>query len=155
MKFAQYKQQAQKGFTLIELMIVVAIIGILAAVAIPQYQNYVTNAKISKVATAVDPVKMGLAQYYQTNGAWPAAMASGADWTSIGIGSGTTTVATNEVSKVDILASGVVQATLQNIGTGIDTKTISFTPTATDSNITWAVATTAAAPVPAAVATWK
>ena len=76
------------GFTLIELIIIIVIVGILAAVAIPQYQNYVTNAKISKVATAVDPVKMGIAQFYQTNGAWPAAMASGGDWTSVGIGSG-------------------------------------------------------------------
>ncbi len=59
--------KAQKGFTLIELMIVVAIIGILAAIAIPQYQNYVTKARWAENNTAIAPVKMAIAECLQRN----------------------------------------------------------------------------------------
>ena len=60
-------RKVQQGFTLIELMIVVAIIGILAAIAIPQYQNYITRAKWADVVTSVGSLKVSIAECVQNN----------------------------------------------------------------------------------------
>jgi type IV pilus assembly protein PilA len=64
-------KQIQKGFTLIELMIVVAIIGILAAIAIPAYQDYTIRAQVTEGLNLADAVKTGVAEYYANNGTWP------------------------------------------------------------------------------------
>ncbi len=72
----------QKGFTLIELMIVVAIIGILAAIAIPAYQDYTIRAQVTEGINLADAVKVAVADYYTQNGTFPAAslMAARSDW---------------------------------------------------------------------------
>jgi type IV pilus assembly protein PilA len=65
------KKQMQQGFTLIELMIVVAIIGILAAVAIPAYQDYLARAQVSEAVSLMGATKSALAEYIGDKGTWP------------------------------------------------------------------------------------
>ena len=65
-------KKIQSGFTLIELMIVVAIIGILAAIAIPQYQNYVARAQVTEALSLTSGAKIALAEHFNTNGVFPA-----------------------------------------------------------------------------------
>src|SRR5580692_5259896 len=65
-------KKLSQGFTLIELMIVIAIIGILAAIAIPAYQNYTIRSQITEGLTLGDGWKTAIAEYYATTGNWPA-----------------------------------------------------------------------------------
>ncbi len=65
-------KKMQQGFTLIELMIVVAIIGILAAIAIPAYQDYTIRAKVTEAINAMAPAKTSVAEYYVSQGSMPA-----------------------------------------------------------------------------------
>jgi type IV pilus assembly protein PilA len=95
----------QKGFTLIELMIVVAIIGILAAIAIPAYQDYTIRAQVSEGLSLASDIKAGIAEYMAQTGSWPVDLveaglgsaAVAADKTgryveSVGVGTGTITI---------------------------------------------------------------
>jgi type IV pilus assembly protein PilA len=91
--------RGKNGFTLIELMIVVAIIGILAAIAIPAYQDYTIRAKVAEGLIFADHAKTSVSEYYSSMGLWPASNASA------GLPS---PLAGNYVNDVQISVSGSV-----------------------------------------------
>jgi type IV pilus assembly protein PilA len=116
----------QKGFTLIELMIVVAIIGILAAVALPAYQDYTIRAKVSELILAASGFKTGISERAQV------------DNTIASAGSGLTVVPTGKVDSGSVSDSGLVTIAGAGTSTSVGTVvTITLTPTFTNGMVTW------------------
>ena len=123
----QIKRSMQQGFTLIELMIVVAIIGILAAVALPAYQDYTVRAKVTEVILAASGAKTGVAESYAANGSMP---------------STNSFTAVNQVSKFvsGVVWNGsVITATASSTEAKVSGSTIVLTPTADSATgvLTW------------------
>jgi type IV pilus assembly protein PilA len=116
------KRQLQQGFTLIELMIVVAIIGILAAVALPAYQDYTKRAKLSEVVLAASACRTTISEVYQTGSLTVVAANA---W-----GCESSSATSKYVKKIETDAAGKITVTAQGFGDSlIDDKTIDLTPT--------------------------
>ena len=113
----------QRGFTLIELMIVVAIIAILSAVAMPAYQDYSIRAKISEVVLALSSCRTAITEVYQAG----ASASPGPNGWGCEQGGST---ATKYVSSVTTSADGVISATAQNISTSVDGLVVTLVPLA-------------------------
>jgi type IV pilus assembly protein PilA len=124
----------QQGFTLIELMIVVAIIGILAAIAIPAYQDYTIRAQVSEAFSLTDGAKTAVAEYYNNRGSMPA------DNTAAGLAQDTS-IAGSYVSKVDV-SSGKIVATFSDASpfkanSKINGKTVTLSPVSKGGSLAW------------------
>ncbi len=114
----------QKGFTLIELMIVVAIIGILAAVALPAYQDYTARAKVSEILLSMSQCRTSVTEVFQSGASLP-----GANDENWGCTTGTS-AATQYVAELNVSATGVIEAEAQGINNEVNGTVITMQPMA-------------------------
>jgi len=151
MKIAQMKHQVQKGFTLIELMIVVAIIGILAAVAIPAYQDYTIKSKASEAASLIAAAKHAVAEA-AGNGILNGATNTTAEGAAaLGIAQ-STDIKGNYVASVAVSGTSATAATITvtykaaggSVPSELGAKTLIYTATVGAGSVTWEIQSAAA-----------
>ncbi|HEZ5180425.1 TPA: pilin [Neisseria meningitidis] len=121
----------QKGFTLIELMIVIAIVGILAAVALPAYQDYTARAQVSEAILLAEGQKSAVTEYYLNHGEWPG------NNSSAGVAS-SSKIKGKYVKEVEV-KNGVVTATMasSNVNNEIKGKKLSLWAKRQDGSVKW------------------
>ena len=129
-------KKTQQGFTLIELMIVVAIIGILAAVAIPAYQDYTIRAKMTEGMSIASQAKTAVSEYYISQGSMPV------DQATAGLETNTSYATSKIVKQMDYSRStadiGIIELAIQDIGGDTqDGDTFILTGTGTSTGVQW------------------
>ena len=136
----------QKGFTLIELMIVIAIIGILAAIAIPAYQDYTIRSKVSEGLNLAGAAKLAVSETYDATGSFPASMAS------YGLPATASSISGNYVTSIAVGTSGLITITYNNSNMGgtptADNRTLLLEPTPSAGAMEWDCSDTATATMP-------
>ncbi len=119
------RMKNRKGFTLIELMVVVAIIGILAAIAIPMYRTQQIKSKMTEGTRAVSSVASAIGDYYQDESSYPAACANvTAINNTLGVGISTL----RYINAMSTNASGAITVTYQNISADVNGNSLVLTP---------------------------